>query len=125
MSIFLQVDSLAVANQVLSEDAQPVEQTLSIWSLLTSGGAGGIAIMIVLFLLLFMALFLYFERIMAINKARSVAPRSNKRMKNFGTILKFLNMIFSPYTNPPPTTNLHSKRCQQFTNLLKNIYNHS
>ena len=43
MSIFLQADSLAVANQVLSEDAQPVEQTLSIWSLLTSGGAGGIA----------------------------------------------------------------------------------
>ena len=27
---------------------------------------------------------------MAINKARSEAPRSNKRMKNFGTILKFL-----------------------------------
>ena len=72
MSIFLQADSLAVANQVLSEDAQPVEQTLSIWSLLTSGGAGGIAIMIVLFLLLFMALFLYFERIMAINKASKI-----------------------------------------------------
>jgi hypothetical protein len=33
---------------------------------------------------------------MAINKARSVAPRSNKRMKNFGTILKFLilNILF-------------------------------
>ena len=31
---------------------------------------------------------------MAINNARSVAPKSNKRMKNFGTILKFLNMIF-------------------------------
>ena len=30
---------------------------------------------------------------MAINKARSVAPKSNKRIKNFGTILKFLNMI--------------------------------
>ena len=31
---------------------------------------------------------------MAMNKARSVAPKSNKRIKNFGTILKFLNMIF-------------------------------
>jgi hypothetical protein len=33
---------------------------------------------------------------MAINKARRVAPRSNKRMKNFGTILKFLilNILF-------------------------------
>ena len=72
MSIFLQADSLAVASQVLAEDAQPVEQTLSIWSLLTSGGIGGISIMIVLFLLLFMALFLYFERIMAINKASKI-----------------------------------------------------
>jgi hypothetical protein len=33
---------------------------------------------------------------MAINKAVSVAPKSNKRMKNFGTILKFLilNILF-------------------------------
>jgi hypothetical protein len=31
---------------------------------------------------------------MAMNKAISVAPKSNKRIKNFGTILKFLNMIF-------------------------------
>jgi hypothetical protein len=32
----------------------------------------------------------------AINKAVSVAPKSNKRMKNFGTILKFLilNILF-------------------------------
>jgi biopolymer transport protein ExbB len=71
MSIFLQTDSLAVANQALAND-QPVEQTLSIWSLLTSGGIGGQAIMLVLFILLFFALFLYFERIMAINKASKI-----------------------------------------------------
>ena len=68
MSLFLQADSLAVASQVLAEPV-PTEQTLSIWSLLTSGGVGGIAIMIVLFVLLFGAFFLYFERLMAINKA--------------------------------------------------------
>lgn len=71
MSIFLQADSLAVANQILTDD-QPVEQTLSIWSLLTSGGIGGQAIILVLFILLFFALFLYFERIMAINKASKI-----------------------------------------------------
>lgn len=71
MSIFLQADSLAVANQVLTDD-QPVEQTLSIWSLLTSGGIGGQAIILVLFVMLFFALFLYFERIMAINKASKI-----------------------------------------------------
>ena len=44
MSIFLQADSLAVASQVAAE-AQPTEQTLSMWSLLTSGGIGGRVIM--------------------------------------------------------------------------------
>jgi biopolymer transport protein ExbB len=71
MSIFLQVDSLAVASQMAAEDA-PVEKTLSIWELLTSGGVGGQAIILVLFILLFMALFLYFERLMAINKASKI-----------------------------------------------------
>ena len=68
MSLFLQADSLALASQVVA-DEQATEKTLSIWSLLTSGGIGGQIIMIVLFLQLFFALFLYFERLMAINKA--------------------------------------------------------
>lgn len=72
MSIFLQADSLAVASEILNEDQQPVEQTLSIWELLTNGGIGGQAIILILFILLFFALFLYFERIMAINKASKI-----------------------------------------------------
>ena len=71
MNIFLQADSLAVASQVAAE-AQPTEQTLSMWSLLTSGGIGGQLIMLVLFIQLFFALFLYFERLMAINKASKI-----------------------------------------------------
>ncbi len=71
MSIFLQADSLAVANQIATE-ALPTEQTLSMWSLLTSGGIGGQLIMLVLFIQLFFALFLYFERLMAINKASKI-----------------------------------------------------
>ena len=71
MSIFLQADSLAIASQVVAE-AQPTEQTLSMWSLLTSGGIGGQLIMLVLFIQLFFALFLYFERLMAINKASKI-----------------------------------------------------
>lgn len=71
MSIFLQIDSLAIANEMLT-DEQPVEKTLSIWELLTNGGIGGQAIIVILFVLLFMALFLYFERLMAINKASKI-----------------------------------------------------
>jgi biopolymer transport protein ExbB len=72
MSLFLQIDSLAVANQLAVDAAEPTVKTLSIWSLLTSGGPGGIAIMVVLFILLFLALFLYFERLLAINKAGNI-----------------------------------------------------
>ncbi len=72
MSIFLQADSLAVANEILTDDQQPVEKTLSIWELITSGGIGGKAIMLVLFILLFFAIYLYFERLMAINKASKI-----------------------------------------------------
>lgn len=71
MNIPLQVDSLAIANELAQEGA-PVEQTLSIYELLTSGGLGGQIIILVLFALLFLALFLYFERLLAINKASKI-----------------------------------------------------
>ncbi len=65
------VDSLATAqNAVL--DPQPVEKTLSIWELVSSGGIGGQMIMITLGLLFFFALYLYFERLMAINAASKI-----------------------------------------------------
>lgn len=64
-------DSLATAQNALVED-QPVEKTLSIWDLITSGGIGGQLIMITLALLLFFALYLYFERLMAINAASKI-----------------------------------------------------
>ncbi|AWG21321.1 biopolymer transporter ExbB [Flavobacterium faecale] len=68
MSLLLQADTLSVANENLAE-AVPVEKTLSIIELLTSGGLAGQIIMTALFLMLFVALYLYFERLMAINEA--------------------------------------------------------
>jgi biopolymer transport protein ExbB len=64
-------DSLTTAQNALLED-QPIEKTLSIWDLITSGGIGGQLIMITLGLLLFFALYLYFERLMAINAASKI-----------------------------------------------------
>lgn len=68
MSLLLQADTLSVAGENLAE-AIPVEKKLSILELLTSGGLAGQTIMIALFLMLFVALYLYFERLMAINAA--------------------------------------------------------
>lgn len=67
----MQADSLAVAQNPLLE-GESVEKTLSIWELITSGGLGGQIIMATLFVLLFAALYLYFERIMAINAAAKI-----------------------------------------------------
>lgn len=66
-----QTDSI---NSVPSELLEPVavEKTLSIWELISSGGVGGNIIMITLGLLLFFALYLYFERLMAINAASKI-----------------------------------------------------
>lgn len=71
MSILLQADTLSVAGENLAE-AVPVEKTLSIIELLTSGGLAGQIIMAALFLMLFVALYLYFERLMAINAASKI-----------------------------------------------------
>jgi biopolymer transport protein ExbB len=71
MSIMLQADTLSVAQESLAE-AVPVEKTLSIIELLTSGGLAGQIIMTALFLMFFAALYLYFERLMAINAASKI-----------------------------------------------------
>lgn len=71
MAYFLQADTTALAAQQMLDDA-PVEKTLPIWDLITGGGVGGNIIMVTLALLLFLALYIYFERIMAINAASKI-----------------------------------------------------
>ncbi len=71
MAYFLQADTTALAAQQMLDDT-PVEKTLPIWDLITGGGVGGQIIMIALAVLLFIALYVYFERIMAINAASKI-----------------------------------------------------
>lgn len=71
MSFLLQTDTTATAAQQMLEDV-PVEKTISIWELMTSGGIGGQAIMLAIGLMLFFAIYVYFERLMAINAASKI-----------------------------------------------------
>lgn len=71
MSLFLQADTLSVAKDALAEVA-PVEQTLSIWELITGGGLAGQMIMVALFVMLFFAIYLYLERLMAVTAASKI-----------------------------------------------------
>lgn len=65
-------DSLAVAQDAAANAEQPVEKTLSIWELLTSGGLGGQLIMIVLGILFFVAIYIFIERILALKAASKI-----------------------------------------------------
>lgn len=48
---------------------EPVQKTLSIMELITSGGVGGMVIMSILFLLFSIAIYIFFERYQSISKA--------------------------------------------------------
>ncbi|HUH48091.1 MAG TPA: MotA/TolQ/ExbB proton channel family protein [Arenibacter sp.] len=54
------------------EEIVSEEKTLSIIDLIVSGGTGGILIIVVLFIMLFVALYIYFERIFAIRAASQI-----------------------------------------------------
>ncbi|WP_396210915.1 MotA/TolQ/ExbB proton channel family protein [Flavobacterium sp.] len=68
---FLQVDSTAVAGQV-AEKAAEVKEKLTVFELVFSGGLIGQIIMSVIFVLLFFAIYLYIERLLAINAASKI-----------------------------------------------------
>jgi biopolymer transport protein ExbB len=80
MIYFLQTDTTALAAKQLLDDV-PVEKTLSIWDLVTSGGLGGQMIMLSIGILLFVALYVYFERLMAINAASKIDANFMSRIR--------------------------------------------
>ena len=67
MVLFQDLESETQLNEVVSE-----EQTLSVVELILSGGAGSIVIISVLFAMLAVALYIYFERLLAIKAASKI-----------------------------------------------------
>lgn len=67
---FLQIDTTAVAVQALDQIAPKTE--LSVMDIVFSGGLVGQIIMSVIFIMLFFAIYLYFERLLAINAASKI-----------------------------------------------------
>jgi biopolymer transport protein ExbB len=67
---FLQIDSTAVANQAAELANKKPE--LTVIDIVFSGGPVGQVIMAAIFIMLFFAIYLYFERLMAINAASKI-----------------------------------------------------
>lgn len=66
----------------LIPDAESVEKTLSIIELIKSGGLAGQIIILVLFVLLMVATYIYFERLFAIKAASKVDPNFMNQIKD-------------------------------------------
>jgi len=67
MTYLLMLGSLAQNTKEIDPELE--EKTLSIIDLLLSGGTGGVVIIAILFVLLFVAVYIYFERLFAIKAA--------------------------------------------------------
>jgi len=60
----------------------PVEKTLSIWELITSGGTGGIIIMSVLLILSIIAVYIFIERFNALKRANQIDDNFMNNIKD-------------------------------------------
>lgn len=69
------------AVETLPEE-QPVQKTLSIIELIGSGGTAGMLIIGILFVLLFVALYIYFERLFAIKAASKIDSNFMNQIKD-------------------------------------------
>lgn len=67
---FLQIDSTAVAQNL--SDQINTKPKLSLMDIVFSGGIAGQTVMAAIFIMLFFAIYLYFERLMAINAASKI-----------------------------------------------------
>ncbi|WP_370391814.1 MotA/TolQ/ExbB proton channel family protein [uncultured Winogradskyella sp.] len=63
-------------------DGESVEKTLSIIELIASGGTSGMVIILILFILLIVATYIYFERIFAIKAASKVDANFMNQIKD-------------------------------------------
>lgn len=81
LNILLLQDTIQENTELLT-DAQPVEKTLSIIELISSGGVAGQVIIALLFLMLVGAIYIYFERLFAIKAASKVDSNFMNQIKD-------------------------------------------
>ncbi len=72
-------DTVAQASEQIPEGS--VEKTLSVIDLIFSSGTAGLVIIALLFLMLFLALFIYFERLSAIKASSKIDPNFMQQIR--------------------------------------------
>jgi len=81
LNLFIQDQTEEVANALA--EGEPVEKTLSVIELITTGGTAGMIIIALLFVLLVAACYIYFERIFAIKDASKIDTNFMNQIKDY------------------------------------------
>ena len=81
LNLFIQNQTEEVANALA--EGEPVEKTLSVIELITTGGTAGMIIIALLFVLLIAACYIYFERIFAIKDASKIDTNFMNQIKDY------------------------------------------
>lgn len=83
--LFTMLQETAMQGADILTDGESVEKTISIIELIKSGGLAGQIIILVLFVLLIVASYIYFERLFAIKAASKVDPNFMNQIKDHVT----------------------------------------
>ncbi len=119
MTHLLMLGMLAQNTKEIDPEAE--EKTLSIIDLLLSGGAAGVTIIAILFVLLFVAVYIYFERIFAIKAASKIDESFMDQIKDNVTSGKIeAAKILCAQTNNP-VSRLTEKGISRIGNPLEDI----
>ena len=106
---------------VTSADGESVEKTLSIIELITTGGTAGIIIITLLFVLFIVALYIYFERILAIKEASKVDSNFMNQIKDYVSNGKIESAQNLCSTVNSPVSRLISKGISRIGKPLEDI----
>ncbi|MGB2684558.1 MAG: MotA/TolQ/ExbB proton channel family protein, partial [Olleya sp.] len=102
-------------------EGEPVEKTLSIIELITTGGTAGIIIIALLFVLLIMAVYIYFERLFAIKDASKVDSNFMNQIKDYVSNGKIESAQNLCSTVDSPVSRLISKGISRIGKPLEDI----
>lgn len=100
------VDSLGID---LAQTTQPVEKTLSIIDLITSGGIGGQIIMMTLGVLSILTVYLFWERFQVIKKAMKDDPHFMNKVKDYLSDNKVESVVALCERTSSPVANMVAK----------------
>ncbi|MBD3864407.1 MAG: biopolymer transport protein ExbB [Olleya marilimosa] len=102
-------------------EGEPVEKTLSIIELITTGGTAGIVIISLLMLMLILTLYIYFERILSIKEASKVDSNFMNQIKDYVSNGKIESAQNLCSTVDSPVSRLISKGISRIGKPLEDI----